>query len=1013
MPNSYINNWLSRLGYLDAKRDLHTHGSKKLGTHPYGSEIEDLVNPDGLIKAKAVYDIDNVPTICFLDDDGLLEDEDRLKRIREKIWNQNLITIFLVLSENKASCIPVSNVEYEENFLNYNEASDNGDFSKRDIDSGGIFKRRPEWFTTNEKVDRKLLENLSTVISKLQSYKIVKNDAQYLMAQVLFVSYLQHREIIGKTYREKYELGLLDGLVLTKDVEGIVRLLTQLKKDLNGDFLEPENSGSNLWLKLPTEALDIISMFLQRVDLESGQSDIWHYDFKYIPVELISGIYESFLSEEKQQFGAYYTPRNLANFVVDHAFSKSKNILEEKIYDGACGSGILLTTAFRRMLAFAKSKKNSALSFKERAEILCNSIFGSDINLSACRVTSFSLYLSLLEGLTPRDIVELQENENVKLPPLSSGNIVGGKREGDFFSSENKLSTGKKFTLILSNPPWVEPRGSDVTTSDQWVQSNKYVVPRRQMAGAFMLKARECLIDGGRFCLILPASIIAAKTSSKFLKQWFEQNELATLINFGDLRKLLFNNAKQPCMIALGSPRTNSPNEQISFDEHFDYFVPKADVSFAFGRLTIHSNDRHKVNTRLACYNNELFTTLYWGTAKDLSNIAELRVGKTLGDYIGKDNKLDSRKGFHKKDSAVKKPAPSTPLKSLKYLDARSFKGNHPILPNSVLTKFPDSIKTVAKLSSSLMDVFAQPKIVFTDGITANRTVRASFSDKPFSFSSSIGVISGTKEDSEVMRFISVFLHSKLVQYVLMLTAYQIVFERERVTLSDIKKLPFVHPEDHKDPELAWKIIKSVNERVKGGSGHTGNELLNLNLDDLNFDGEIYQYFGIGKALINRINEVSCYVAENIQPSSIASLGTPPPNNSMLDGYADSLMSELEIWRDLRNGNGCFKLKITINSNTVRGPVGVVCIEPSDSRIIEKTVDDVRVDTLIEAVLKTNVSNISLHPNLNFIADIVLTTAEQLYLIKPLVSRFWLKSESYMDAQRLVQTILKSQEARL
>jgi len=1013
VSKSKTNKWLDRLGYLDAERGLYSLESRVSGKHPYGSEIKELLNPDGLIRAKAVYDIDKMPSICFFEDDGILQDETRLKNIREKIWNQNLITIFLVLTDDEAICCPVNNVAYEADSLTYTNASNKGNFSKRDIDSGDIFERHPDWFSADEKVDQKLLKNLHIVISKLQSYQVIKNDAQYLMAQVLFVSYLQHRGIIGKSYRDKYGLGLLEELVSSKDTNAIVKLLACLKQDLNGDFLEPESSGSQLWLELPDGALDLISLFLQRVDLDSGQTDLWHYDFKYIPVELISGIYESFLSDEKQEFGAYYTPRNLANFVIDQAFSKSKNILKEKIYDGACGSGILLTTAYRRMLAFAQNEKDIVLSFKERSQILCENIFGSDVSLSACRVTSFSLYLSLLEGLTPNDIAELQENEKVKLPTLSKLNIIGGEKNGDFFSPENHHSNNKKFTLFLSNPPWVEPDGSVSIPSDKWAKENDLKIPRRQMAGAFMLRAKECLAEGGRFCFILPASIIAAKTSASFLKLWLEQNKLDTLINFGDLRKLLFSTAKQPCMVALGAPRKKHNYGSISFEEEFDYFVPKADVSFAFGRLTIHSSDRHRVNARLACFNNEIFTTLYWGTAKDISSIAEMRITGSLGDYIGNDKRWISRKGFHKKDSSVQSPESSAPLRSIEYLDARAFKGTHPLLDETVLSKFPDEIETVAKLPNSLMEIYKSPKIVFTDGITANRTIKASFSNKPFSFSSSIGVISGKPCDVEVMRFLSVYLHSKLAQYVLMLTAYQIIFERERVTLNDVKSLPFVHPDDHETPEKAWSIIKSVNKKAKESKNHQDNVLLSKSRESLVFDDEIFAYFGIGSVLRNRVEEITGYVANNIQPSSISKLGAKLPSTNMVNEYSSALMKELEHWRDLRAGKGHFKIKVTTNSLTVRGPVGIVSIEPSDESQINKVADDVNIDSMVSALLKTNIVNLEIHPNLHYVADIVFVLGDRLYLIKPLVSRFWLRSESYMDAQRIVQMIVKSQEVEL
>ena len=73
----------------------------------------------------------------------------------------------------------------------------------------------------------------------------------------------------------------------------------------------------------------------------------------------------------------------------------------------------------------------------------------------ACRVTAFSLYLSLLEGLNPSDIIDAQEQDNVQLPSLSGTNLRHGK-SGDFFDYDHGFAQ-KRFDVIVSNPPWKIP----------------------------------------------------------------------------------------------------------------------------------------------------------------------------------------------------------------------------------------------------------------------------------------------------------------------------------------------------------------------------------------------------------------------------------------------------------------------------------------------------------------------------------------------------------------------------
>src|SRR6202035_834680 len=104
------------------------------------------------------------------------------------------------------------------------------------------------------------------------------------------------------------------------------------------------------------------------------------------------------------------------------------------------------------------------LGFAERGNLLKRSIYGGDINLMACRVTAFSLYLSLLEGLDPTDILEAQERDEAKLPSLNGSNVAYGPELADFFR-ESHAFEGRRFSLIVSNPPWAEPEGQERTSA--------------------------------------------------------------------------------------------------------------------------------------------------------------------------------------------------------------------------------------------------------------------------------------------------------------------------------------------------------------------------------------------------------------------------------------------------------------------------------------------------------------------------------------------------------------------
>ena len=671
------------------------------------------------------------------------------------------------------------------------------------------------------------------------------------------------------------------------------------------------------------------------------------------------------------------------------------------------------------------------LSFRERSLLLEEHIFGSDISEAACQVTAFSLYLSMLERLQPADIAELQDNENVKLPILSKKNIKSGVEKGDFFSDANPFAAAKSWTIFLSNPPWVEPAKDEWLPSDEWAKTHGFKIPRRQTAGAFMLRALDSVVPTGRLCLILPISVFAAPTSQVFLKAWLDRCKLETLINFGDLRKLLFNSARQPCVVAVLSPRDEASVGQVPGDETFEYWVPKADVSLAFGRLTLHSSDRHEVQTQAVQKNNELLTNLFWGTPWDVAMITRLRLLGTIGDLISKDDKYEerpkgkpalqhektkpwrTRKGVHLKDAAVETPDSSMLLWRVPYLDAKKFDVNGPVLDPTILGEFPrHKHPTVAKLSGSLLRVFKGPRIVFTDGVSKDRGIRAAFSNDPFCFTSSMGVISG--EDEDLLRFVATYLHSDLARYLLMLTAYQVNFERERVTLADIKQLPFLPPSRHPNTEFAWAIIKKVSRLTRLLESRP--TLLRQDYDGRECEALLAEYFGLSAREKARIHEVAHVVAPNLQPNSYKSLNNAlqhRPTESQIKDYTGELLASLSVWRDAYGGEGDFSVEAMLGRNHACGIFGILRLDVRSGGTRQgRTVDITEGDQAVYSVLQTlsghGLLPLKVQENLYLATDVVIRHGDSLYLIKPLLQRLWLRAEAYRDAERVVRSVLIS-----
>ena len=173
MSATRISDWLEGLGYADDPASLHRAASEIPNAHPYGPEISALLHPDGAIRARAVYDVEGVPSVVFLGDRDAPISEQELDLIRQKIWNQNLANVVLEISGDTARAHPARKLNNSSQTLHLAEARSDGPFSAREVSSANLARRLPEWFDVKARVDSKLLENLSAAVRKLAKMAIL------------------------------------------------------------------------------------------------------------------------------------------------------------------------------------------------------------------------------------------------------------------------------------------------------------------------------------------------------------------------------------------------------------------------------------------------------------------------------------------------------------------------------------------------------------------------------------------------------------------------------------------------------------------------------------------------------------------------------------------------------------------------------------------------------------------------------------------------------------------------
>lgn len=295
-------------------------------------------------------------------------DSGEMRKLHRMLWNQGIAPFLVVVSPDEfyiysSLTLPArKDEEIDDDDRLVEVLSRTADVLElrqfaRSLQFSEFFRKKPQSFNPDLRVDRYLLKNLEAARKRLHKpVKGVLSDLKIIHAllwRTIFISYLTDRQIIDSRYFEKIGAEKVENLLqifekfspeISKRL--LYNLFEQLKQDFNGDLFEGDLSTESQ--SIQNFHIETLKGLLHGDDLGNGQLSLgfWVYDFSVIPIETISGIYERFLEAEdlnqKRGSGTYYTPRFLAEIVLDVALEKFTSLLDKRFLDPACGSGIFL-----------------------------------------------------------------------------------------------------------------------------------------------------------------------------------------------------------------------------------------------------------------------------------------------------------------------------------------------------------------------------------------------------------------------------------------------------------------------------------------------------------------------------------------------------------------------------------------------------------------------------------------------------------------------------------------------
>jgi len=853
------------------------------------------------------------------------------------------------------------------------------DYSRQEIDSGIFWQKNWQKFAAENRVDKILLKNLRMVCDILYEKGLPYKHVHSLLGRSIFILYLQDRKALDK-FSLKFENSVFEKFVdILPNKELTYRFFKKINAHFNGDMFPLTPDEEDI---VTVQHLNVIHKFLLGTDLETGQTRLWPYSFDVIPIEFISSIYEEFFHHEKEiekesKNGTHYTRQFLVEFILNEILPWNKNETNIKILDPACGSGIFLVEAYRRLIERWKiANNNEQIDYRTLTEILKNNIYGIDINEEAIRIAAFSLYLTMLDYLEPKSIWT-----NVRFPSLRNENLFAN----NFFDEEANFNN-HKFKIIVGNPPWGSDSSETGSHAISYCRKKNRPIGDKQIAQAFLWRASDLCAQDGEISFIVTAKGLLFNRSNKnreFRKNFFKTFDVRTIVNLSLLRHYLFDKSVGPPAVVFYRPKQNNGKSQES---QILYIVPKTTLeSRQLEAIIIDQSNLRYLPTSKVIEDDTLWKIAMWGTPRDANLISQSRQKGMLKDVIEK-FQWEIGDGFQA-GGGDENPAPW--MRNYPFLPSKSIRRFH--IPHHELQVQDKRVfhrhRNKRRFSAPLCLV----KVTLRKG-----QIVAAHSDSDVCYTDGIIGISGLKKHDEMLKIIACYLNSNLARYFLFLNASVWGVERDDILKDDLLNLPFIMPEVNSN--AFNELIKIYDELNRFEESKKGNKVTLLEQIDTIF----FNIFSFSESEIYSILDTINYSIDHFQKKE-NSIGFETVDNNLLLDYANAYSDVLNAFFGHRKKS----LDITIYSGEM--PLQVVSFT-----LINNTIDCqnkvIYASNKLQDILK-HLDSLLLEEHSEGIyirRNVRIYDGNTIYIIKPNESRYWTRSTGFNDADETSADIFET-----
>ena len=1037
-----VTDMLEALGYSDSPNYVTSRGDVLGGLPDYAHIFRKAVprcrlhGVYGLRPRAPAADRTFVPVVAVWEADS----EADARRLHRVVWNQNAVPFLLV---STPEC-----VRYYPGFRSPSAASADGGpdpvdgvrgrmiefghlaealpgLRAQSIDDASVWEEQARDFTQATRVDRELLDSLEKLGKRLRRRGVDRETSHALIGKYVFLSYLRDRKILSP--RKLARWGIKPDHVFSRraTLRSFGTLIDKLQEWLNGSIF-PLESG-----RFSAQDLKLVAGVFYGDD-PHGQLHLpfQRYDFSHIPIETLSVVYQQFLhatDEEGEEargreLGAYYTPMPLVSFML--AELDDSHPLREgmKILDPSCGSGAFLVQCYRRLVEpRLRAEGTTTLPPEELRDLLVRHVYGVDTDGDACRVAELSLILALLDYVDPPDL-EDDEKRDFQFPELRSTNIF----ESDFFAPTPRwaaVAAETTFDWVVGNPPWVELKDAEDPADDppelKWIKENsgesRCPVGNRQLAEAFAWKVTELAAPGGGVALLLPAASLFNDTSEPFRRQFFRRTQVRCVVNFANLRHVLFaGRAHAPAAAFFYSPGANGQaNERIltyaPFVANQEANLPRAGAKReATWTIIVNASEVRSVPASQAATGDMLpWKTAMWGSHRDLHLRTKLgRRFPKLTEFVG-DRHLAPGQGFPPRGKVLEGDEKTVFEKDLVgklRLDVKKLRlrGQIFAFPDEALSPIPrkEAYRRIRSGTKGL--AISRPPHIIIDA--AGRF--AVYSDQFIAFSQPSLGIAGTHADASLLRALALYLSSDFVRYHQFLRSPEWGIRTTRATKSALDTLPVPIAELSSRDLAGWSDLHSslvaaslAAQRAQDDmplfSGMRGTGKLAALIEHMN--AQVYKLLGLQDCEIALVTDL-VHVRMKLNDGAVEEGVLAPPPDEQVRLYLATLKVELDEFVGPEDG-------VEHEATAVKGEACAmvrieVCGKGEASRIpAVLAADDPAASELERARQRLRRRHSQW---VYFDRNLRIYEGTCTYLLKPLQRICWTQSQALLDADEII-----------